>query len=77
MFHGLRVRITSDPIKLPEYYTGRYGCSELGMVMITGTYQAADWLKTCESGSLIEVPMPDRKKAERDPKTGAIIIKLK
>ena len=77
MFTGLRVRITSDPIKLPDFYTGRYGCSELGMVMVTGTYQAADYLKECNSGSLIEVPMPDKRNPERDYKTGAIIIKLK
>jgi Predicted rRNA methylase len=77
LFPGLKVRITSDPIKLPDYYTGRYGCSELGMVLVTGTYQAADYLKTCQSGSLIVVPRPDRKKPERDPKTDALIIKLK
>jgi hypothetical protein len=46
-------------------------------VMVTGTYQAADYLKTCHSGSLIEVPMPDRKHPERDQKTDAIIIRLK
>ena len=77
MFHGIRVRITSDPIRLPDYNTGRYGCSEVGMVMVCGTYQAADWLKTCESGSLIEVPRPDKKNAEYDQKTGALIIRLK
>jgi len=77
LFPDLRVRITSDPIKLPDYYTGRYGCSEVGMVLLTGTYQAADYLKECHSGSLVEVPMPDRKKAERDPKTDAIVIRLK
>jgi hypothetical protein len=76
LFTGLRVRVTSDPIKLPDYYTGRYGCSERGMVMLTGTYQAADWLKTCNSGSLVEVPQPDRKNPEIDPKTGAIVIRL-
>lgn len=77
LFPNLKVRITSDPIRLPEYYTGRYGCSELGMVMLTGTFQAADYLNTCESGSLVEVPMPDRKHAERDGKTGALLIRLK
>jgi len=76
LFSDLRVRITSDPIKLPDYYIGRYGCSELGMVMLMGTYGAADYLKGCHSGSLVEVPMPDRKRAERDQKTGAIIIRL-
>jgi hypothetical protein len=76
LFTGLRVRVTSDPIKLPDYYVGRYGCSERGMVMLTGTYQAADWLKTCNSGSLVEVPQPDMKNPEIDPKTGAIVIRL-
>jgi hypothetical protein len=77
LFPNLKVRITSDPIRLPDFYTGRYGCSELGMVMITGTYQAADYLKTCNSGSLVDVNRPDRKRPERDPKTDAIIIRLK
>ena len=77
LFPDLCVRITSDPIRLPDFYTGRYGCSSIGMVMVTGTYQAADYLKDCRSGSLIEVPMPDRKHPERDPKTNAIIIRLK
>ncbi len=76
-FPDLSVRITSDPIRLPEYHTGRYGCSELGMVMLMGTYQAADYLVGCHSGSLVKVPMPDRKRPERDAKTGAIIIRLK
>lgn len=77
LFPNLKVRITSDPIRLPEYYTGRYGCSELGMVMLTGTFQAADYLNKCESGSLVEVPMPDKKNIERDGKTGAFLIRLK
>jgi len=77
LFPDLKVRVTSDPIKLPEYYTGRYGCSERGMVMLTGTYQAADYLQTCHSGSLVAVPMPDRKSPEIDAKTDAILIRLK
>ncbi len=77
LFPDLKVRVTSDPIRLPEYHTGRYGCSERGMVMLTGTYQAADYLQTCHSGSLVGVPMPDRKHPEIDGKTDAIIIRLK
>jgi hypothetical protein len=78
MFHGLRVRIASDPIRLPEFMSGRYGCSELGMVLVEGDYQASDYLReNCDSGSLIEVPMPDRKRSERDPKTDALVIRLK
>jgi hypothetical protein len=76
LFSGLAVRVTSDPIRLPDYHTGRYGCSALGMVMLSGTYEAADYLSTCVSGSLVEVPMPDRKHPERDPKTDAIVIRL-
>lgn len=75
-FTGLSVRIVSDPIKLPDYYTGRYGCSERGMVLICGTFAAADWLATCHSGSLIEVPRPDSRRPERDSKTDALIIRL-
>ncbi len=76
LFSGLAVRVTSDPIRLPDYHTGRYGCSALGMVMLSGTYEAADYLSKCVSGSLVEVPMPDRKNPERDPKTDAIVIRL-
>ena len=77
LFPPLRVRVTSDPIKLPDFYLGRYGCSELGMVMLVGTYAASDYLRDCVSGSLVEVPMPDLKKAEIDGKTGAIVIRLR
>jgi hypothetical protein len=72
----MRVRIVSDPIKLPEYYTGRYGCSEEGMVMVCGTYEAGDWLRECVSGTLIGVSRPDPRKGERDGKTGALIVRL-
>jgi hypothetical protein len=71
------VRITSDPIKLPDFYTGRYGCSEMGMVLLTGTYVAADYLKSLDSGSFVTVPRPAHKKAEIDQKTGALLIRLK
>lgn len=75
-FSTMRVRIVSDPIKLPEYYTGRYGCSEEGMVMVCGTYEAGDWLRECVSGTLIGVSRPDPRKGERDGKTGALIVRL-
>jgi hypothetical protein len=77
MFHGLRVRVASDPIRLPEFMSGRYGCSELGMVLVEGDYQASDYLRErCDSGKLIEVPMPETRRAARDPKTDAIIVRL-
>ncbi len=76
LFASLDVRVTSDPIRLPEYRTGRYGCSEMGMVLLVGKYEAGDWLKTCVSGSFIKVPRPDGRKLERDEKTGALLITL-
>jgi len=75
-FSTLKVRVTSDPIKLPDYYTGLYGCSEIGMVMLVGTFAAADYLKNCPSGSLLEVPRPSVKSPEIDGKTGATVIRL-
>lgn len=76
LFPSLQVRITSDIIKLPDHYTGRYGCSELGIVLVSGNWQAGDYLKNCVSGSLIMLPRPDRKNPERDPKTNALVIRL-
>lgn len=72
----LPVRIVSDPIRLPDYHVGRYGCSRLGMVLLTGTYQAADYLETCHSGSLIEVDAPPVSNPRRDEKSGAILVPL-
>lgn len=77
MVGTLKVRIESDPIKLPEYRTGRYGCSRLGMVLVTGAFAEGDYLQTCESGSLIELPAPALKTLSRDEKSDALIIPLK
>lgn len=81
-FGVLPVRITSDPIRLPDYRTGRYGCSELGMVLVTGTGNSGKWLGEEEpgsgsaSGSLLQLPRPAVKRPPRDEKTGAILIEL-
>ncbi|ULQ58470.1 hypothetical protein K7I13_07745 [Brucepastera parasyntrophica] len=63
-------------IQLPDFHSGRYGCSEIGLVLVSGKYQAADYLKSCESGSLISVPFSG-KNLMRDKKSGAIIIDLR
>lgn len=76
-FGAMPARIMSDPIRLPEFQTGRYACSEIGMLLVCGSYRAADFLRDCASGSLVDLPRPDMRHLERDGKTGAIIIRLK
>lgn len=75
-FSLLTVRVSSDPIKLPDYFTGRYACSELGLVLITGKFAQGDYLKNLEFGALLEVPRPKVKNPERDEKTGALLVRL-
>jgi hypothetical protein len=76
MYPPLRVRIISDPIRLPGYRTGLYGCSDIGMVLVSGGYEAAKYLEQCASGSCLELPRPNRKELDRDPKSGALLIEL-
>lgn len=73
---ALEVRVVSDPIRLPERRSGRYGCSEIGMVLLTGDYGAASFLDGLASGDLVRVTAPSPKRIERDQKTGAILIPL-
>ncbi len=81
-FGVLPVRIASDPIRLPDYRTGRYGCSEMGMVLVTGSGNAGKWLADeapetgSPSGSLLRLTRPAGKRPDRDEKTGAILIAL-
>ncbi|HHU36766.1 MAG TPA: hypothetical protein GXZ47_06010, partial [Treponema sp.] len=76
LFPPLRIRIISDPIRLPNYRTGRYGCSDLGMVLVTGSGRAGEYLQECHSGYCLELPRPNKKQLERDQKTGATLIPL-
>ena len=76
LFPPLRIRILSDPIRLPGYRTGRYGCSDLGMVLVSGGHEAGAYLDRCHSGHCIELPRPNRKELERDSKSGALLIEL-
>lgn len=74
--YTLRIRILSEPIRLPNYFTGRYACSDIGMLLVKGTYGAGDFLQDCAFGSLLEIPRPDIKSLEIDQKSGALEIIL-
>jgi len=73
---GLKIRIASDPFKLPNFRTGFYACSELGLTLVTVNSKEADKL---HSGDLISVKTktPDLGSTlKRDQKSGAVIIDL-
>jgi hypothetical protein len=62
------IRIISDAFPLPGGRHGRYGCSEWGLVLITGDQKT---IENTFSGSLIAgTAEPGR----RDPKSGALIV---
>jgi hypothetical protein len=68
----LSIRHISDPFPVGgggEY--GRYGCSERGLVLVTGERRAVE---ACLSGALFQLPpaRPER----RDPKSGALVVEL-
>jgi len=78
-FGSLPVRVASDPIRLPGYRTGRYGCSEIGLTLVTGGGPSGHWLNDIgdgSSGTLLRLPRPPVKNPPRDEKTGAILIEL-
>jgi hypothetical protein len=69
-----RIRVISDPFPLPRTAPGlwgRYGCSERGLVLVTGNPRE---MEQAESGALLELPFPKDK--QRDPKTGALVIRF-
>ena len=69
----LQIRIVSGtfPVSFQKTGSGCYGCSERGMVLVTGNRTQ---LKSINPGSLLTLPPPDNE--QRDPKTGALIIPL-
>jgi hypothetical protein len=74
-----RIRIISDtfPVPFERGGLGCYGCSERGMVLVTGKGRAArKGAHVClaEPGTLIKLSLPA--KEQRDPKTGALIVPL-
>jgi hypothetical protein len=58
------VRIISDPFPLPPDRYGRYGCSEKGLILVTG---GKGDMEKQESGTLLTLKLSRR----RDPKSGA------
>jgi hypothetical protein len=78
---ALSIRIISDtfPVlpKTKKACMGCYGCSEKGMVLVTGTgaqFNPAEPSGKIEPGTLLELPCPV--KEQRDRKTGALIMPL-
>ncbi len=77
---SLHIRITSDKIKLPNYMCGFYGCSRLGLVLVTLPDSNNTKLPkppfVPKSGDLIQVKIKTPDSLPKDEKSGAIIIKL-
>jgi hypothetical protein len=62
-------RIVSDVFPLPQGQFGRYGCSDQGLVLVTGNRLEIEKLS---SGALIKA-LP-AKPPQRDPKSGALLV---
>ncbi len=77
---NLSIRITSDKIKLPNYMCGFYGCSELGLVLVTLPDANNTRLPKApfvpQSGDLIQVKIKTPDSLPKDQKSGALIIKI-
>jgi hypothetical protein len=66
---AFRTRIVSDAFPLSQGQFGRYGCSDQGLVLVTGKKPEIEKLS---SGALIKaVPA---KPPQRDPKSGALLV---
>ena len=78
--NGDMIRVTSDELKLPDYMSGFYACTEHGLALLELPSQNNKRLPKPpfrpRSGDLIQVKkiMPDL--LPKDEKSGAIIIKL-
>lgn len=76
------IRIASDPFRMPENKTGYYGCSKLGLTLVTVNkrfdMENPEENNILSSGDLIEVKIktPDFSKLPRDEKSGAVKIDL-
>lgn len=67
----LLIRINSDPFRLPQNKTGFYGCSKLGLTLVS--------LKTAgeiSSGDLIKPLHNNFDKNKTDEKSGAVIVEI-
>ncbi len=76
----LPIRITSDKLKLPNYMCGYYGCSQLGLVLVTlpdeNNTRLAKPAFRPRSGDLIQVKIKSPDSLPRDEKSGALIIEI-
>ena len=76
----LAIRITSDKIKLPNYMCGFYGCSKIGLVLVTLPDANNTRLPkppfVPKSGDLIQVKIKTPDSLPKDEKSGAVVIKL-
>ena len=77
---GLLIRITSDKLRLPNYMCGFYGCSRLGLVLVTLPDANNTRLPkppfVPKSGDLIQVKIKTPDSLPKDEKSGAVVIKL-
>ncbi len=67
--------LAKDRAALSFIYSRRTGAAAESDASVAAA--VPEYLQTCHSGSLVGVPMPDRKNPEIDAKTDAIIIRLK
>ena len=76
----LLIRITSDKLRLPNYMCGFYGCSELGLVLVTLPDENNTRLPkppfVPKSGDLIQVKIKTPDSLPKDEKSGAVIVRL-
>ena len=76
----LNIRITSDKLRLPNYMCGFYGCSRLGLVLVTlpdaNNTKLPKPPYVPKSGDLIQVKIKTPDSLPKDEKSGALVIKL-
>lgn len=67
----LSVRVFSDVLRLPQGKIGRYGCSSVGLVLLTGKEVSG-----LQNGDLLTFAAEECKNMPRDEKSGALILSL-
>ena len=76
----LNIRITSDKLRLPNYMCGFYGCSRLGLVLVTLPDANNTRLPkppfVPKSGDLIQVKIKTPDSLPKDEKSGALVVTL-
>lgn len=76
----IKIRITSDEFRLPNYMSGHYGCSELGLTLVETPSKNNNREKPLNisiySGDLLSVKIKTPDSLPKDEKSGAIKVKL-